>query len=241
VLHGAFSTEECEQLTDKADRKGFKPVPKTGGGAASRQNRNNARVTFDDDELAQEIWLRVAPYLESDLSRITSFENTSYVGSDPTAWKVDSICERMRFYRYDKGEFFNPHMDGSLRREVTRDGKEYIQQTFVSLMLYLNDEFKGGETEFFVNESKMVDLKHKFSITPKCGMIAIFPHENLHRSIPLVSGRKYVLRTDVLYIKERPTNLKLAKFQKDKANNALNKKGEWTKLFHPSCKNYQSE
>ena len=55
-------------------------------------------------------------------------------------------------------------------------------------MIYLNEEFEGGETKF-----------DKFSIIPKTGMALVFPHHLLHQGNSVVSGVKYVLRTDVMY------------------------------------------
>eukprot|EP01121_Diplochlamys_sp_Union-15-3_P021640 TRINITY_DN8864_c0_g1_i2.p1 TRINITY_DN8864_c0_g1~~TRINITY_DN8864_c0_g1_i2.p1 ORF type:complete len:257 (+),score=36.17 TRINITY_DN8864_c0_g1_i2:46-816(+) len=241
VIEDLFSKEECENMIKLGKKNGFIPVAKTGGGAAGKKNRNNSSAVFTDETIANMIWNKVQPYMEADLTNISNFYNNSYVGTDPTAWKVDSICDKIRIYMYDKGEYFNPHMDGSLKREVNKDGNTYVQQTFVSLMVYLNDDFKGGETEFFENSSKMANLKHKFTIVPKRGMVAIFPHENLHRSTPIVKGIKYLLRTDVVYSKKKPIHEKLLKFHKTTEQPVKEQIGEWIHYFHPSCKNYQTE
>jgi hypothetical protein len=50
---------------------------------------------------------------------------------------VVGLNERFRFYRYDPGQHFAPHMDGCYQRA---NGEE-SQFTF---LVYLNDGFVGG-------------------------------------------------------------------------------------------------
>ena len=91
------------------------------------------------------------------------------------------LNERFRFYRYDPGERFAPHRDGAYRR----DNGETSLLTF---LVYLNAGFEGGET-----------IVERLSITPRLGMSLIFEHQLLHEGAAVTSGRKYVLRSDVMY------------------------------------------
>ncbi|MDF1660429.1 MAG: 2OG-Fe(II) oxygenase [Planctomycetota bacterium] len=100
--------------------------------------------------------------------------------------KVDSlkpigVNERFRFYRYDPGEKFYWHRDGY----YARDNGERSYYTF---MIYLNDGYEGGETSFTFGK-----------IPPKQGMALFFLHPLLHQGDEVSEGRKYVLRTDVMY------------------------------------------
>jgi hypothetical protein len=52
----------------------------------------------------------------------------------------------------------------------------------------LNDDFDGGETLF-----------EDVTIEPERGMALIFAHGYLHEGGEVLAGRKYVLRTDVMY------------------------------------------
>ncbi|STD12559.1 Uncharacterised protein [Chryseobacterium carnipullorum] len=56
-------------------------------------------------------------------------------------------------------------------------------------MVYLNDDFEGGETEF----------ENLFTVAPKKGSAMVFYHPLRHEGKILISGKKYVLRTDVIY------------------------------------------
>jgi hypothetical protein len=52
----------------------------------------------------------------------------------------------------------------------------------------------GGETKFYLdNGMPRLDVK------PECGMALMFAHRQLHEGTSVVQGRKYVLRTDVMY------------------------------------------
>jgi predicted 2-oxoglutarate/Fe(II)-dependent dioxygenase YbiX len=91
------------------------------------------------------------------------------------------LNERFRFYRYDAGERFAPHRDGPYRRE---NG----EISLLTFMVYLNEGFSGGET-----------VVKGLPVTPQQGMALIFAHDLLHEGAAVTSGRKYVLRSDVMY------------------------------------------
>jgi hypothetical protein len=42
----------------------------------------------------------------------------------------------------------------------------------------------------------------RLEIKPERGMALVFVHRQLHEGAPVVQGRKYVLRTDVMYAPE---------------------------------------
>ncbi len=105
----------------------------------------------------------------------------------PEMWhmrKKIGLNERFRFYRYDPGEQFDWHYDGYFRR----DNDEKSQFT---CMFYLNDNFEGGTTDFA-----------NCSVVPGRGDALLFYHHQSHRGAPVLSGRKYVIRTDVMYSPE---------------------------------------
>lgn len=91
------------------------------------------------------------------------------------------LNERLRFYRYDPGQAFRWHFDGAYRRP---NG----ERSHLTFMVYLNDDFEGGDTRF---EETVVE--------PRTGRALLFVHRQLHEGAEITSGRKYVLRTDVMY------------------------------------------
>ena len=58
----------------------------------------------------------------------------------------------------------------------------------LTMMVYLNEGFAGGETDF-----------RDFKIVPKLGSALFFIHDVWHEGAAVTQGLKYVLRSDVLY------------------------------------------
>ena len=94
------------------------------------------------------------------------------------------LNERLRYYRYDVGQKFSWHADGCVRLD---NGL----QSMLTFMVYLNDDFSGGETQF----------RQGVKIEPQKGMALIFSHWQKHMGGEVSKGRKYVLRSDVMYRK----------------------------------------
>jgi len=89
--------------------------------------------------------------------------------------------ERFRFYRYGPGEYFKWHRDGSFVRSPD-------EASCLTFLIYLNHDFEGGATAF------RTDV-----VEPRAGSVLVFPHRLTHQGMEIVSGMKYVLRTDVMY------------------------------------------
>ena len=140
------------------------------------QIRNNDRMVFDDAELAGEMWARVHSFLPTLDGQI--------------ACGVDS---QLRIYRYSLGQQFKRHKDGAVTNESGQTSK-------LSYLIYLNDDCDGGSTTFRdyrdVNGTRE---KIEFIVMPATGTALLFRHERWHEGTPVVTGAKYVLRTDVFY------------------------------------------
>lgn len=173
TIDNFFTPDECAHYIALSERSGYEAASvQTLTGAQMRPDiRNNARLILDDATLSTSLWQQLQPFVPSPL------------------WKREAIGlnERLRFYRYDVGQTFKPHYDGSFKRE----NGERSQITF---MVYLNDDCTGGETKF--------DLPYphgEVSVQPQAGRALLFWHNLRHEGAPVWSGRKYVLRSDVMY------------------------------------------
>lgn len=80
------------------------------------------------------------------------------------------------FVRYSPGDFYLPHTD-------TTPEQEY---RYFTVLCYLNDDFRGGQTSF-------PQLDH--AVKPRAGKAIVFPSSYLHAAEPLTAGEKYVVVT----------------------------------------------
>ncbi len=182
VVHGFATAHECAQWIAEAEHEGFASAPvTTARGAVHMPDvRNNARVMRDDRSLATELWHR----LERLLPEYWSHREARVGGT----YEACGLNERIRFYRYEPGERFAIHRDGVFARD---DGSG--ERSMLTFLLYLNDGFEGGHTAILEpgQQSQVIE--------PIEGMLCCFEHRLLHEGTTLVDGRKYVLRSDVMY------------------------------------------
>ena len=175
VVRHFLSADECEALVRRAEEIGFDEATVNAFGGSTVVNkgmRNNERVMIDDFALAAELW--------SKLEALVPDRHGGAAG----------LNERFRFYRYEPGQYFDWHFDAAFRR-----GGESSDLTF---MIYLN-QCAGGTTEFNFKSGVIRDDDPVLSVTPETGMALVFTHNVLHRGAPVTEGRKYVLRSDVMY------------------------------------------
>jgi prolyl 4-hydroxylase len=69
----------------------------------------------------------------------------------------------------------------------------------LSVLIYLNDDYEGGHTNFLDGNNKQGPTKIAFSVQPVTGTAIIFEHHLLHEGEILKKGVKYILRTDIMY------------------------------------------
>ncbi len=166
----ALSPAECARLIREAEAVGFDEAPITVGPNTflmATEVRNNTRVMRDDPALAALLWERVAAALPPTL---------------PGGWSAIGLNERLRWYRYEPGQYFRWHHDGAYFANAAR-------RSFFTVMFYLNDDFTGGVTEF---DDGTV-------ITPRRGDALLFWHPLRHQGATVRTGVKHVLRTDAMY------------------------------------------
>lgn len=161
---------------------------------------------------------RILPYLPHHAGP----ENTSVLNEFP-------ISTFLRCYDYHTSDSSTPHFDRSFnfheKDALGRNCGRILQFTAYSVLLYLNDDFEGGHTTFFplhadsAGETAMRSRRGntslqevtadtpRVSIKPRQGDILIFPHgrhlgcypDPLHEGSTILSGRKTIIRTDLIY------------------------------------------
>ena len=93
----------------------------------------------------------------------------------------------------DKEENMNSNATINTRRQMSR----------LTFLIYLNEDFVGGETTFLVPAKEKEGTLNAFPVTPVRGGILVFPHGTcnapLHEGSPVLKRCKYVVRTEVEY------------------------------------------
>ena len=176
VIENVYTKLECQELIKNAEIMGYPATLKIKDNL-----RINQRIMVNDSKLSKDMFLRIKKFI-------------------PKIWKnrkIVGLNERLRILRYNKGNLFKSHFDGEYRRD---NG----QRSYITFLLYLNEcgkDFNGGNTVFY-NCGKNVEIEEgvsHVSVVPKQGMVVLFEHRILHKGGIVVDGRKYIIRSDVMY------------------------------------------
>ena len=129
----AFSGEECQQIIEAAEARGFEQAlinVGNGNQVAITDYRKSQRIMTDDPKLADSIFNRIRHVLPQ------TFKGRNLV----------CLNERLRILKYHPGDFFRNHMDGTfLRQNDCSDGRyRKGDQSFITMLFYLNE----GEDKF---------------------------------------------------------------------------------------------
>lgn len=167
IIQNFWNKEKCDDFIKQTEDKGYRnaTIDSGMGQRVVKSVRNNKRVMYIDTDLVADIWKDLSQYVPQTIG------NSAVIG----------LNEMFRFYRYNPGEEFKRHRDQSF----VRNNQEASYYTF---MIYLNDNFEGGETTFADK-----------TIRPVTGTGLIFLHSLEHAGDPVKKGVKYVLRTDIMY------------------------------------------
>jgi predicted 2-oxoglutarate/Fe(II)-dependent dioxygenase YbiX len=169
TIEGFLTAQECENLIALSENLGYQEaeVSLPEGAKMLKGIRNNERLLYQDEKLANQYWEKLKPYCPSQM----------------TDYEAIGLNEQFRFYKYQLNQRFKRHIDGRFKRNENEESR-------ITFMIYLNEDFEGGATIF-----------DEISIKPKIGMALCFIHEQKHEGAPVVAGSKYVLRSDVMYRK----------------------------------------
>jgi predicted 2-oxoglutarate/Fe(II)-dependent dioxygenase YbiX len=180
TIESFLAAGECHDYIRFGEASGFAeaPVSTSAGMVMMKDVRNNNRVMIEDAVRAQALYEKLSVHLSPRFQK---------------KWTPAGLNERLRLYRYDVGQKFDWHRDGCFERD---NG----ERSHVTFMVYLNDDFEGGATSFCDDSGLMPD--GPIRIRPEKGKALLFHHPIMHRGDPVTKGRKYVLRTDVMYRRE---------------------------------------
>jgi prolyl 4-hydroxylase len=184
----AFATaDECQWLIERArgSLRRAQIYRKDGPGFVEAGTRTNSEAdyTFGNADLV----LRLV------IERIAQAADTS-----PATFEVAKLLH------YEPGQYFAPHCDfqetatPALAEEVARRG-----QRVATVLVYMNDDYTGGETEF-----PLLGLRHRaakgdallfWNVRPS----GTLDYDTLHAGLAPTQGVKWVLSQ---WIRDRPVN-----------------------------------
>jgi hypothetical protein len=169
LIPGFYSPEECKDELDYASKAGFL-IQRYG-------SHDRRRAFIDDPSRAKQIYEKLTiPELKTFFDGLKPDPPETLEG-----WKPIALNERLRYYEYEIGQVFRRHFDILYR--INDDTR-----TFLTFIVYLNEDFEGGQTIF-----------DEEIIVPKAGDAILFPHELKHEGATVTKGCKTILRSDVVF------------------------------------------
>ena len=198
IISNVLSPKECENIIQMAEAspQGYVPdEPTTAAKPPEGYAPRASNLVILSEKITTILYNRTKEFLPLKLGNNNSNE-------------LVGLNTRLRFYRYQPGAIYRPHVDGSWPGSGMHDGKYHYDYygdrwSRLTFLVYLNDDFHGGGTSFYV-PSKDVGNLEAFTVEPRQGSVLIFPHGGscgslVHEGSFCKIGVKYIIRTDVLY------------------------------------------
>ncbi|KAE9362940.1 hypothetical protein N431DRAFT_294476, partial [Stipitochalara longipes BDJ] len=168
-----LSPEECTKITTSYTNLVHSDV---------RPTTIREREVFTDPLVATLLWSRISPLFQDEKVR----------DEDGESWSVRGLNETFRLCRYILGGKFSPHTDGRILESVN-------EQSFMTINIYLTTvpSSHGGATRFLLPNQEVIQ-----KVQPQLGQAALFRDDVWHDGEELSEGVKYLLRTDVMYVRD---------------------------------------
>lgn len=193
LIHNVLTPTECSSLIQNVEAVGL-----TAPQLFDKSIRDCQRRHTLDIAMSEEIMPRLRPFLPEVMI------------VDSVRWKLSRLTHHWRYVKYVKGGKFAPHWDGA---KLLPNYK----MTMLTVQVYLNDDFEGGSTRFYMDYQAEQKSSHDIAygsgqvaitsdpthaVIPRVGSVLVFDHASrsvLHDGQPVECGVKYIMRCDVLY------------------------------------------
>jgi prolyl 4-hydroxylase len=178
-IENLLTPEECDQLIEFSRKKGMKESDVLSYGHATdtvvdKHNRTSKTAWLQDTE--HPIAMKVAT-LSEELTKIPR-ENQ----------------EMLQVAYYEPGGKFNEHYDAcnESNKEYCDKMNHYAGHRWATLLIYLNDNFDGGETEFPLIHKKIAPKKGKGILFWNTYENEVIIPESRHKGNPVEHGEKWI-------------------------------------------------
>ena len=192
--------------------------------------RNNTRLIVFDDQFANYLSLCLLDHLRNQLAKFHD-DKIYPLGFDVLRgkWELNGVNKAIRFNSYDgsKKEKFEKHRDA----QFCPSGDH---RSFLSLVIYLNDDFEGGETKFYIPKQRTYPLEINLcdtsdqeqydviSVKPRAGSAVLFSQNILHESAAVTSSRKCILKTDIMLKRSQAVGFQVSEAEREDYFSCLN-------------------
>lgn len=181
---GVFTKEECGRVIAymRSRMKRSTVAGKTDRDVSKDRTSKTGWVKYDEKEM--EFFTNKLKALGKKLSGVQD----------------DEMYEDVSIVQYEPGQLYKPHYDACTTEKYCKKSMRIYR--VATIIVYLNDNFLGGETNF--------PKAHK-KVKPKTGKIAFFKnsddrgveiHEALHEGMEVKEGNKWIA---TLWIKFKPS------------------------------------
>jgi hypothetical protein len=195
-----LTKKECSSIIFNANCYGLLPLD-----SYDKKDRDANRLCVIDNNLAQLLWNRLSTKIKEHKLIPYGLHNVN----NADLWYPSYINSCFRISSYQAPSIgFKPHYDS-----------QYIpnmhERSRLSLVIYLNDEYENGNTILFDIKNKKhvsgltvdeeiklhggIDNYTKYNINPITGKFVVFEQNILHCGDFVTNGKKYILRTDIVY------------------------------------------
>jgi hypothetical protein len=193
VLYNVFDQEECQQLIEQGEEFGFLDL----SSSYEKSYRSNQRIVHHNQTFQEVLWGRISDYVEDTIEMQGKHPTLYSTYFTDGIWGKDQLNENLRLCKYHPGNFFKKHCDEGYHPNPPS------HRSLKTCMIYLNNEFEGGETVFYFKDNE--DNHRELRLHPSIGMCLIFNQNILHEGLLVQSGYKYFIRTDILFKKIHST------------------------------------
>jgi prolyl 4-hydroxylase len=197
-----LTADECQALIDLAIGHGMTASTVYAGGTTGEEGavrQRNTRSSFNswlkhnESDVTDVIYRKAARIFQVDAVSPTTID-------DSLDAHRHSLVESLQVVRYKKGEQYTPHHDW-----VVPPVQHRFQPTrFATLLMYLNDDFEGGETNF---PRAVTSNQHDgVSISPIKGSAVLFYNVLPDGNVDDLSQHGSSLVTKGVKVRRVPTN-----------------------------------
>lgn len=199
IIRNLLTEGECQQIIDVIDSAALIP------GSAKTFVRDNYVTAVDDEDASSDLFDRITASLRGageDTIRCNSENASSFLDNGcgmKGLWELHSLNPTLELVKYFSGGHFAAHYDGDTVVDAP------TLRSFKTFMVYLNDEYDGGETNFGEYEDATdtkphisKDLVHT-SFKARRGDCIIFDHKLWHEGQSVREGRKYLIKSNLMY------------------------------------------